>query len=439
MYKRQEKRSADLSRLEEEYERAIVSKNKIEKDVEEIISGINDEVTASTKILESEILRKVVAAVSGVDLREVDQEPVTNYTALHTNEDSMKDEEIVEFIYDSINRRTGRQITKNDTINLMICLTQGYITTFAGKPGTGKTSLCNILAGVLGLTNTDAGKRFTEINVENGWTSYKDYVGYYNPLAKTYEKANTSVYDAMHMLSKESRESTNIPPYVFLLDEANLSPIEHYWSPFLRACDIFQEDGVAFSLGGTEKWHLPNRVRFLATVNFDHTTETLSHRFLDRSWVITLDPDFIDSDLERVNIAEEFASEYAFSSNRLFQAFGYGKADVPNQDNVQLFDELIRACRSYSFSISPRSQLMMKRYIATASRLMSLQSKDSQYAPLDYAFSQKVLPQITGPTEMVGELIEDLSDKCSQLKTTKKQLDRMKEFGKDSGFYQYFI
>ncbi|MBF4807440.1 MAG: hypothetical protein HXK26_01910, partial [Lancefieldella rimae] len=71
--------------------------------------------------------------------------------------------------------------------------------------------------------------------------------------------------------------------------------------------------------------------------------------------------------------------------------------------------------------------------------LMSLQSKDSQYAPLDYAFSQKVLPQITGPTEMVGELIEDLSDKCSQLKTTKKQLDRMKEFGKDSGFYQYFI
>lgn len=434
-----EKRSADLSRLEEEYERAIVSKNKIEKDVEEIISGINDEVTASTKILESEILRKVVAAVSGVDLREVDQEPVTNYTALHTNEDSMKDEEIVEFIYDSINRRTGRQITKNDTINLMICLTQGYITTFAGKPGTGKTSLCNILAGVLGLTNTDAGKRFTEINVENGWTSYKDYVGYYNPLAKTYEKANTSVYDAMHMLSKESRESTNIPPYVFLLDEANLSPIEHYWSPFLRACDIFQEDGVAFSLGGTEKWHLPNRVRFLATVNFDHTTETLSHRFLDRSWVITLDPDFIDSDLERVNIAEEFASEYAFSSNRLFQAFGYGKADVPNQDNVQLFDELIRACRSYSFSISPRSQLMMKRYIATASRLMSLQSKDSQYAPLDYAFSQKVLPQITGPTEMVGELIEDLSDKCSQLKTTKKQLDRMKEFGKDSGFYQYFI
>ena len=434
-----EKRNAELKRLEEEYERAIVSKNKIERDVEDIISGINDEVTASTKILESKILQKVVAAVSGVDFREADQEPITEYTALHAGEDEMADSEIATFIFDAINQRANRQISYNDTVNLMICLAQGYITTFAGLPGTGKTSLCNILAGVLGLANDDAGRRFTEINVENGWTSYKDYVGYYNPLAKTYEKANTSVYDAMRLLSKEPDESTVIPPYVFLLDEANLSPIEHYWSPFLRACDTFKENGTTFSLGGTEKWHLPSRVRFLATVNFDHTTEALSHRFLDRSWVITLDPDFIDFDFGQVDIAKEFASEDAFSSDRLFRAFGYEESDVPNQDNVQLLEKLVRVCRSHSFTISPRSQLMMKRYVATASRLMSLQPKDGKYAPLDYAFSQKVLPQIAGPAETVGDLVDDLLDECSELKITKKQLDRMKEFGKDSGFYQYFI
>lgn len=70
---------------------------------------------------------------------------------------------------------------------------------------------------------------------------------------------------------------------------------------------------------------------------------------------------------------------------------------------------------------------------------MSLQSKDSQYAPLDYAFSQKILPQIVGPAEIVGALVDDLADKCSQLKITKRQLDKMKAFGEDSGFYQYFI
>ncbi len=434
-----ENHNAELKRLEEEYERAIVSKNKIEKDVEGIIGGINDEIATSTKILESEILRKVVAAVSGVDFHETDQEPLTEYAALRMGEDEMTDDEIVEFIYDAINQRANRQITRNDTVNLMVCLTQGYITTFSGLPGTGKTSLCNILAGVLGLTNDDAGRRFTEINVENGWTSYRDYVGYYNPLAKSYEKANPSVYDAMRLLSKEQSNVGGIPPYVFLLDEANLSPIEHYWAPFLRACDSFWEDGASFTLGGVEKWCLPNHVRFLATVNYDHTTETLSHRFLDRSWVITLDPDFIDFDFDQSNINKVFASEEAFSSSRLFRAFDCKETGASDQDNVQLLDDLVRICRMHSFAISPRSQLMMRRYIASASRLMSLRSKDSQYAPLDYAFSQKVLPQIVGPEERVGELIEDLSDKCSQLKTTKKQLERMKEFGKDSGFYQYFI
>lgn len=433
------KRSAELSRLDEEYERAIVNKNKIEHDVENIISGINDEVTTSTKILESEILRKVVAAVSGVNLRENDKESIIEYRALRSDEDSMTDDEIVDAIFEAINHRAGRQISRNDTINLLICLTQGYITTFAGLPGTGKTSLCNILAGSLGLTNDDAGRRFTEINVENGWTSYKDYVGYYNPLAKTYEKSNTAVYDAMHLLSKEQGHASGLPPYVFLLDEANLSPIEHYWSPFLRACDTFQEDGTPLSLGGTEIWRLPNHVRFLATVNFDHTTEALSHRFLDRSWVITLDPDYTDADFTQVNIVKEFATESAFSINRLNKAFSMLANDTLNQDNALFLEDLIRTCRSHSFTISPRSQLMMKRFIATASRLMSLKSKDSQYAPLDYAFSQKVLPQIVGPAENVGALVDDLTDKCSQLKTTMKQLDKMRAFGKDSGFYQYFI
>lgn len=433
------KRKDELDRVEREYEQAIVNKNKIANDVDEIIGGINDEVATSTKILESEILRKVVAAVSGVDLREKDQELPVGYS-LRTNEDEMADSEVVDLIYGAITQRAGRQISKNDAINIMTCVMQGYITTFAGLPGTGKTSLCNILGATLGLLNKDAGGRFTEINVENGWTSYKDYVGYYNPLAKTYEKANASVYDAMHMLSNETVDPSSVPPYFFLLDEANLSPIEHYWAPFLRACDTFLENGATFSLGGTREWSLPSHVRFLATVNFDHTTEALSNRFLDRSWVITLDPEFIDPESEQINIAAEFAHEKAFSIGRLFQAFGYKQGDTLGDNaNNELLEELIRVCRSHSFAISPRSQLMMKRYISTASRLMSLQSKDSQYAPLDYAFSQKVLPQISGPMETTAELIDDLADRCSQLKTTKRQLDRMKEFGKDSGFYQYFI
>lgn len=434
-----EEGKVELKQVKEDYQRAIVEKDHVKREVDEIIAGINDEVSTSSKILESEILRKVVAAVSGVDLRDADQVPIDNYQALRPDEEHMSDDDLVSELYESIAQKAGRQFTKNDVINLMTCLTQGYITTFAGQPGTGKTSLCNTMVGALGLMNNDAGRRFTEINVENGWTSYKDYVGYYNPLAKTYEKANTTVYDAMYQLSMEQDGAPGIPPYIFLLDEANLSPIEHYWSPFLHACDYFQEEGTKLSLGGKEVWRLPNHIRFLATVNFDHTTEALSNRFLDRSWVITLDPEYYDQGLARVNISKLFANEHAFSANKLFATFSYCDNDTIDKDNEQLFNELISICRARNFMVSTRSLLMMRRYIATASRLMDIESKDDRYAPLDYAFSQKVLPLISGPAETVGELVMDLADKCSPLKTAKNQLERMKVFGEDSGFYQYFI
>ena len=243
----------------------------------------------------------------------------------------------------------------------------------------------------------------------------------------------------MNNLSKE-HEDKRYPPYIFLLDEANLSPIEHYWAPFLRACDSFRNENTVLSLGGEDVWSMPSHLRFLATVNFDHTTETLSQRFLDRSWVITLDAeDFLEDDLGSFNPSEEFKNEDPFSYNRLTKAFGIKSIEGIDLQVKSLFEDLINTCKQYSFPISPRSQLMMLRYIATASQLMDTQTKDGQFAPLDYAFSQKVLPLIAGPQEKFGELVKTLSEKCSSLKITKKQIDRIKTLGEDSGFYQYFI
>lgn len=97
----------------------------------------------------------------------------------------------------------------------------------------------NILAEVLGLKNA-ASKRFVEVPVEKGWTSYKDFIGYYNPFSESLEKSNPVAFDALSLLSAECEQGVadgDAVPYLFLLDEANLSSIEHYWSPFLRACD----------------------------------------------------------------------------------------------------------------------------------------------------------------------------------------------------------
>lgn len=139
-------------------------------------------------------------------------------------------EQIIDIFCEKL-AQTGRSLTKDDAYNYLISIVQNYITVFAGEPGTGKTSLCQLLAKALGLFET----RFAEILVERGWTSSKDLIGYYNPLTKEIEKAQPAFSDCMRQLNVENTHNLVEAPYFVLLDEANLSPIEFYWSHFIPA------------------------------------------------------------------------------------------------------------------------------------------------------------------------------------------------------------
>lgn len=433
-----DERREECTKATEERDQIIHQRLQAQEAFNKVFDGINDEVAASTKILESEVLRKVVAKVSESELPSEDNIAKFEPDLPLRDSQGCEPNQVVEELYESITDYFGRDSDYNDIVNYMICLTQGYITTFAGLPGTGKTSLCNILGEALGLKSQQYGERFVEINVESGWTSYKDYVGYYNPLSRRYEKANARVYNAMNALSKENEVQASYPPFVFLLDEANLSSMEHYWSPFLRSCDCFDSAGTILSLGGSENWTLPSHLRFLATVNFDHTTEALSPRFLDRSWIITLGFSSIDVDDVLGESAETDRDFIPFSYNGLLKVFGKRNRVSISAPVKSLYDRLLRVCRDHSFSVSPRSQAMILHYVTVAEELMKTDSRDSQFAPLDYAISQKVLPMISGPAEVVDGLILELENECSPLQITRSHLKRMMRQGEDSGFYQFF-
>ena len=435
-----EQRKKELNNAAKDYENLSNKEKDLETNINKTIDSINDDVAMSSKLLESKLLNKVVDAVSGTKVKDTIPQTINLLRRTDQDESSLSDNDVITSLSDAIIETAGRDYTRNDIINFMICLTQGYITTFAGQPGTGKTSLCKILAKALGLySEDDPVSRFTEIDVENGWTSYKDYIGYYSPLTTTYEKVNSTVFDAMHALANEDDQLNAIPPYIFLLDEANLSPIEHYWSPFLHACDSFASHGVSIPLGGNSTWHLPSYVRFLATVNFDHTTELLSQRFLDRSWVITLDPARLDFSENLYDAHSDNKPFHTYSYNRLTKIFGYNDTNKIPSDIYLQFSNLLNICNSNHFPVSPRSQLMMKDYISTAVQLMDIDSKDTGLAPLDYAFSQKVLPMISGANEHIEKLLEELKDNCSSMEITQKRLSRMIDYGQNDGFYQYFV
>lgn len=366
----------------------------------------------------------------------------------HTEDKSLP---LVQFRADLQNSSLGNEIIRRvvgymaakkrhcsvvEVTNYLICMTQGFMTTFAGNPGSGKTSLCNLLASALGLVAEHDGKHFVDVPVCRGWTSAKDFIGYYNPLAKQMVYSNAAVYKALDLSQKE--DSSTAPPMVILLDEANLSPLEHYWSSFLKNSDFSSSATRTFSLGGENVWTISPHLRFLATVNHDHTTEELSPRFLDRSWVILLDGQSSEVDNSDINIPDISGEWAAIPYAKLEEAFGAMTHEgvLMNPEVKTLWDNICSVMQSFQMRIMPRNVNMVENYVKTASLYMS-----DTFAPLDYAIAQKILPTLSGSGERMKDCLIQLRHLCDgKLPRTKALLVRMLEAGKQNmEMYQFFI
>lgn len=282
---------------------------------------------------------------------------------------------------------------RNTIINIAICLTQGFLTVFYGEPGCGKTSICNIFAEILGLNriakivDDDRAKRYIPVSVEKGWTSKRDFTGYYNPLTKTFDKNNRRIYDALRLLDLEKRAGKF--PCVILLDEANLSPMEHYWSDFMNICDGVDENSHV-NLGADSVFTIPETLRFVATINNDHTTENLSPRLIDRAWLVALPNHDINFEIGNLQLPADKIEIITWKS--LINAF------TPNDDDyknfpAQIYKSIIAKFGEQNLSVSPRIHNAVKNYCAVASKYFSGDNA------LDYAVAQRILPKIVGNGE----------------------------------------
>ncbi len=431
----------EISGLESQRDELQGDIASLESQIEDVLSSLDDKARLSGEIIQSEVVRRAIAYANGASSAGTGT-PTPQFPSV--SNPCAEDHDLVDMLYDRVVENAGRSYSRNDLINFFACISQGYMTTFAGLPGTGKTSLCSLIANALGL-NSAATPRYAEISVERGWTSYRDYIGYYNPLSKTMEMSDPAVFAALQALSEEASIGIGtdaVAPYLFLLDEANLSPVEHYWAPFLRACDSFSKEPLRLSLGGGEPLLVPSHVRFLATVNYDHTTEELSPRYLDRSWVIMLDPDLIDYDAvaqpEEGPEAPAATVHDAISYQRLMRAFGPKSGAVIDEGLEESLDAIFKTCSANQHPVSQRSQIMIRNYVATTSLLMDRDSSDTRLAPLDYAVSQKILPTISGSSDNYDGFLHALEDQCANLPITRGRLRHILDVGSSNGYYQFF-
>lgn len=331
-------------------------------------------------------------------------------------------EELIEYLCKTI-QVVRPTYGRNTIVNIAICITQGFLTVFSGEPGCGKTSICNIFGQVLGLNKVadyvdcaeaekDSVRRFVPVSVERGWTSKRDFIGYYNPLSKTFDKSNRRVYDALRQLDAEKRNGINKLPYVVLLDEANLSPMEYYWSDFMNICDDLSVQSCV-NLGENYVYGIPETLHFLATINNDHTTETLSPRLIDRAWIITL-PQQYSAISQGGELSHDQVDIVTWASLR--KAFIPQKKECVFSAEVQkIYDSIIVLLRKKRFTVSPRIDMAIKRYWAIASKWFEMDETktDATTVAFDYAVSQRILPKIVGNGEAFEKWLEEFRALCS--------------------------
>ena len=305
---------------------------------------------------------------------------------------------------------SGRNYTDDEVYNYIISIVQNYITVFAGEPGSGKTSLCRILAKSMGVY-TD---RYAEVKVERGWMSSKDLVGYYNPLTKEIEASQPEFTRCMRTLSTEREMGRQKLPYFVLLDEANLSPIEFYWSNFNYYSDSPEKQTITYANG--EEYVFGQELKFLATINYDHTTEVLSPRFLDRAWVILMKSDvnideilsFAQSKSDENDIVAD--NDKVISYDNLERLFGKNRVIGKKMNPVikERLKTVIDLMIKNGHSISIRSIKAVCNYYMVAEEYMS-----SKEVALDFAIAQKFLPMISGNGQDYRKFLDELFPVCN--------------------------
>lgn len=347
----------------------------------------------------------------------------------------MTSDEFVQYLVETVQKVRPRY-SANEIINIAACISQGFLTVLSGAPGVGKTSICNIIAEVLGLGKEDFTKRYIPVSVEKGWVSKRDFIGYFNPLTGKMDRTNASVFNALKMLDIEKKKNVSRRPYFILLDEANLSPMEYYWSDFMDVCD--DEKAPTINLGEDHVYEIPETLRFLATVNNDHTTEAFSPRLLDRAWIITL---------PRVSSVGDECSGYTaadikkVSWESIRNTFkGDGKFTTKQRD---IFDGLQKRFRTYrNMYISPRAELAVQRYCSAATpHFKDDYGTAPEIVALDYAVAQKVLPKISGQGEQYESWLKDLKEFCeaSGLSVCAQRLSEIIEDGNAAMKYYHFF
>lgn len=221
-----------------------------------------------------------------------------------------------------------------------------------------------------------------------------------------------------------------------MLDEANLSPIEYYWADFMRLTDRSSKNDMFINIGTEHDLYVPDTLKFVATINTDQTTETLSPRLIDRACIIKLPKvELKDS------ISDLTKSTEKITWNSFINAFS--KKSELNPITKKAMKEIYRLFNDYGMSVSPRIQIGIEKYVMTAQEIMEDETNTlKREKALDFAIVQKLLPKINGYYAIYEHFFDSIKQLCKEYNlnmTEEAVLKIIDAQERNMGYCQYLI
>lgn len=256
------------------------------------------------------------------------------------------------------------------------------------------------------------------VSVKSNWTDHTELLGYYNVLEQKYNL--TPVLKFM-LTAREHPDK----PFFLILDEMNLSKVEHYFSDFLSCIESRRVEGTIIK---QEKVRLHNHVSFApsddpyfdlipdsveipanlyvtGTVNIDETTYAFSPKVLDRANVIEFNEVSLDAYAGATDNSRFVLTQFpVFGKASVATSDAFDNAPAAFRDTVR---ELLNMLQPYNLHFGYRVINEMALFVNNAVTYVGNSAQVISDA-IDVQIAQKVLPKFNGSFGKLDEPLRKL-------------------------------
>jgi hypothetical protein len=286
------------------------------------------------------------------------------------------------------------------------------LTILGGLSGTGKTQLALLYGETLGLQQ--GSKDLVLIPISPSYHEPNDILGYLNPTTGVYHESETGLVKLL-LNAKEYDDRL----YMCIFDEANLSQVEHWFSPFIsllemesdtRELTLFNEKSYCVNDMYKPKVQIGDNIIFVGTVNFDETTKSFSDRLLDRTNVITPSKmSFAESkeiakltdkkEINSSNVGRELYRDKWVKKNVGLKSFTEDEINILDEMHDCLYENDIQ--KGVSFRVALSIALFIENIPANENGELLIKRDEA----FDLQIKQRVLTKVKGLESFVSPLV----------------------------------